>query len=108
MSMLDNIQDQNNDLDPIFEELKQIKALLINKERPFLTIDQASVYLGLSKNTMYGYTSRKVIPFYKLQDRKLYFRIEDLDRFVLNAKNKVASNEEIDSEAATKLLMSDK
>ena len=107
--MIRNRKYHNNDLDPIYEELKQIKALLINKERPFLTLDEASAYLGgISKFTLYGYTSKQILPFYKLQGRKLYFKIEDLDRFVLNAKNRVKSKEEIDSEAATKLLMSDK
>ena len=99
---------QNDELEPIFEELKQIKALLINKERPFLTAEEASEYLGISINTLYGYTSKKIIPHFKLQGRRLLFKVEDLDQWVLDSKNRVSSQEEIDSEAATKLLMSGK
>ena len=59
----------------------------IFEDRPFLTFDEASRYLGLSKNTLYTYTSKSLIPSYKVQGRKLYFKIADLNSFVLDKKN---------------------
>ena len=66
--------------------------MLIEKKKPFLSIDEASQYLGISKNTLYSYTSKGILPFYKMQRRKIYFRIEDIDEFVLNEKNRMKSN----------------
>ncbi len=57
------------------------------EDRPFLTFDEASRYLGLSKNTLYTYTSKSLIPAYKVQGRKLYFRICDLNNFILDKRN---------------------
>ena len=64
-----------------------------NEQRPFLTLDEASQYLGISKNTIYRYTSQGALIFYKLRNRKLYFKIDDLDEFVLNEKNKITKKE---------------
>jgi excisionase family DNA binding protein len=96
--------DMQEQLLKILIEIDQLKSLLINKEKPFLTIEEASKYIGLSKSTIYGYTSKGVIPYYKLQDRKLYFKQTDSDDFILNDKNKHKSNQEIESEAATYMV----
>ena len=66
---------------------------------PFLTMQEASEYLGLSKATLYVYTSKHFIDFYKVQNRKNYFKIEDLNNFVLNNQNKCKSVAEIKLEA---------
>jgi len=84
---------ENRDcLHEIADKLSEIKNLLIDKEKPFLSIDEASEYLGISKNSLYGYTSKGILPFYKMQGRRIYFKIEDIDEFVLNEKHKVNSN----------------
>lgn len=73
-------------------------------ECPFLTMDEAAKYLGLSKATLYSYTSKDLLPYYKLQNRKNYFKKQDLDDFVLNESNKNKSADEIDSEAKEEIL----
>ncbi len=89
----------------VLDELRSLKSILIQKDKPFLNIDETSQYLGISKNTLYGYTSKGKIPFYKLQGRRLYFRIDDLDKFVLDSKNRVSSMVEIEEKAATKIVV---
>lgn len=89
----------------ILSKLDSLQKALIDKEKPFLTIDEASEYLGISKNTLYGYTSKNIIPFYKIQGRKLYFKIDDLNKFILNKKNRSASQSEIEEKAATQILV---
>ncbi len=96
---------QPEEINQILDELRSLKNILIEKKKPFLNIDQASDYLGISKNTLYGYTSKGVVPFYKLQGRRLYFKIEDLNKFVLNSKNRVSSMGEIEEKAATKIVV---
>jgi len=80
----------------ILEKLEILKNVLLKKDKPFLTIDEASEYIGLSKNTIYRYVSMNIINHYKLQGRKLYFRIHDLDDFILNEKNKIFNTREIE------------
>ena len=57
--------------------------------KPFLSLEETADYLNLSRNTVYSYTHRKLIPFYKLRGRKLYFKIEELNKFILNEKNRI-------------------
>lgn len=67
-------------------------------QRSFLTADEAAEYLGIAKITLYTYTSKRVIPFYKTR-RKIYFKVEDLENYVLNSNNRIKSTEEIYQEA---------
>ena len=57
--------------------------------KPFLSLEETADYLNLSRNTVYSYTYRKLIPIYKLKGRKLYFKIEELNEFILNEKNRI-------------------
>jgi excisionase family DNA binding protein len=56
-------------------------------KNPFLNIVEASHYLGLSKNTLYQYTSERYIPFINF-GKKLYFIKEDLDNWILKHRFK--------------------
>ena len=103
MSIYNEInRDLNNE---ILQEILTLKAILLKREKPFIAFSDACVYLGISKHTLYGYTSKGIIPFYKNQGRRIYFKIEDLDGFILDKKNRVSSKEEIEVEAATYLLI---
>ena len=91
-------------LERVLIEIERLQKIASQREKPFLTIDEASEYLGISKATIYGYTSKGIIPFHKLQDRRLYFDINDLNEFVLNPKNRHKSVSEIKSEAVTRIV----
>ncbi len=73
----------------ILDKIENLQELLRKRKKSFLTIQETSEYLGISKNTLYGYTSKGILPFYKLRNRKLYFRISDLNKFVLSPENRV-------------------
>jgi len=49
-----------------------------------LNIKEASEYLQIPKATLYGYTCKGVLPYYKPQERRVYFKVEDLNNFILN------------------------
>ena len=78
-----------------------------NIESPYLTIKEASEYLKLKTSTLYSYTHKRVIPFYKLRGRKIYFLKEDLDNFIMgdNELNLVKSQKQIEAEAIEKLII---
>ena len=54
--------------------------------KTFLTAEEAATYLGIAKITLYTYTSKRIIPYYKSR-RKIYIKISDLDEFILNEAN---------------------
>ena len=86
---------KKNILHTILDRLDSIEKLMLKKEKPFMNLIDASKYLGISKNTLYSYTSQSVIPHYKMRGRRVYFKIEDLDKFILSNDNRVSSQEEI-------------
>jgi len=87
----------------ISEEIKSLKKILVEKEKPFLTMDEASKYMGLPKNTLYQYTSKNLLPYYKT-GKRVYFKIEELNDFILNKKNRYASTKEITGEKIKSFL----
>lgn len=66
--------------------------------KSFFTTKEAAFYLGIALPTLYSYTSRRIIPHYKTR-RKIYFKVEDLDNYVMNSDNRIKSDEEISQEA---------
>ncbi len=90
-------------LELISEEIKSLKRILIEKEKPFLTMDEASTYMGLPKNTLYQYTSKNLLPYYKT-GKRVYFKIEELNDFILNKKKRYASRNEITREKIKSFL----
>ena len=79
-----------------------------DSERPFLSLGEACEYLSLKPATLYSYTHKRVLPFYKVRGRKLYFLKDDLDNFILNEGNLVKSVQQIEDEAAKHFLTKDK
>ena len=47
-----------------------------------ITFDQACEFLGVSPKTLYGYTYKKIIPYYRPRGRHVYFRKSELAEFV--------------------------
>lgn len=59
-----------------------------------LSIEEAGKYLNLAKQTLYGFTSKNLIPFIK-RGKKLYFRKLDLDKWLMEGKQ--LTKEEIEA-----------
>jgi len=76
----------------------------INMTCPFMSLQEACCYLKLKPATLYSYTHKKVLNFYKLRGRKIYFKKEDLDNFILNEANLVKSNQQIETEAINNII----
>ena len=83
----------------IQNELIEIKELLkkqIIQQKEFLTIEEASEFLGLSTSRLYKMTSNKEIPHYKPGGKKIYLNRQELEQWILNSR--VASNSDFDDE----------
>lgn len=62
------------------------------KQQPdkLLTIEEAAEYLSLAKQTLYGFTSKNLIPHIKRAKRVL-FRRSDLDLWLMEGRKKSVS-----------------
>jgi len=60
---------------------KGIVSDQINKEKQLLNTEEASEFLGISRNTLYEWVLQRKIPFIKV-GRLLKFRIEDLEAWL--------------------------
>lgn len=89
----------------IDKKMGMLLNILINREKPFLDMNETSKYLGISKHTLYGYTCKGILPFYKLQGRRIYFRVKELDDFILQSKNRCSSNYELEEKVETRMAL---
>lgn len=62
-----------------------------------ITFDQACEFLGVSPKTLYGYTYKKIIPYYRPRGRHVYFRKSELAEFVTS--NRIAPVSELAEQA---------
>jgi len=93
-------QKLNNSIEEINSKLDKIQKLVLDKVKPFLNMDECSAYTGIPKATIYGFVSKGIIPFHKLNGKRTYFDKDEIDRFILNSKNRYKSNSEIEAEAS--------
>ncbi|MES2662825.1 MAG: helix-turn-helix domain-containing protein [Pseudomonadota bacterium] len=53
--------------------------------KEIFTVDEASKFLNLAKQTLYGFTSKNLIPFIK-RGKKLYFKKADLTLWLMEGR----------------------
>ena len=70
-------------------------------DRPYIGLEEACLFLSISKATMYQRTMRKTIPFYKI-DRKILFKVSELDAYI--ESHRVKTQSEIETEALESIL----
>ncbi|MBT3756276.1 MAG: helix-turn-helix domain-containing protein [Candidatus Cloacimonetes bacterium] len=56
-------------------------------ESPWLTVTECADYLRLKTSTIYSYLHQKKLRHYKLNGRRIYFKREDLDKFIMGVDN---------------------
>ncbi|HBI39989.1 MAG TPA: DNA-binding protein, partial [Tenacibaculum sp.] len=69
--------------DKILKKLFELETLINNQEvllKQVLNLNEAAKYLDISKSHLYKLTSRKEIPFYCPQGKRLYFKKDELDQ----------------------------
>ena len=84
------------------QRVKKIEELLLS-HKTVLTFDEVAIYTGLSKSYLYKLTSRSDIPFYRPNGKQLYFNKEEVDSWLL--RNRVKTNQEIQSEASSAVVL---
>lgn len=88
-------------LDELNIKLDKILALIIS-QKSVLTLDEAALYMGLSKSYLYKLTSGSKIPYSKPNGKLNYFEKEQLNVWML--RNKQKTLDELGDESSTYFL----
>lgn len=81
----------------ILEKLQQLEKLITSNnllQKPVLNFQEASQYLEVSSSHLYKLTSKRAIPHFCPNGKKLYFKREELNDYLL--RNKQLSTDEIE------------
>jgi excisionase family DNA binding protein len=89
-----------NKLTEIEKLIKQKNGITVGTEE-ILNLEMASAYVGISKSSIYKYTSTKEIPHFK-RGKRLFFKKVELDDWLTT--HKVISRDEIDKMATEYIL----
>ena len=88
----------NQNDDYMNEELKErfdrLERLSIMAAKNVLTIGEAALILGLSKNYIYKLTMKKKIPYYKPNAKTVYFKRSELEAWALTNRRGTAAEAE--------------
>lgn len=85
----------------ILDKLTEIADKLSEQnmlQKIVLNLNEAAKYLDISESHLYKLTSTRQIPHFCPQGKKLYFKREELDQWLL--RNRQTASEEIDRLAA--------
>ncbi len=74
------------------EHIKDVLDKILEQIKPVLTFEEACIYCGMSKSSMYKHTSANKIPYYKPEGKLIYFKREELDEWML--RNRQSTQEE--------------
>ena len=90
-----NYPDQFNQLLKRFDKLEA----QLQQAKPIMSLEQASIFLGMSKSYIYKLTSAGILPHSKPNGKTLFFSRDLLIIWALSNPHRGA--EELDSQAAT-------
>lgn len=78
---------------------KQVEALtnVLCTAKEVLNLEEAAIFLGIAKSSLYKMTHNQVIPFYKPNNKMVYFERSELLKWLRTCP--VASIQQIDEEA---------
>jgi excisionase family DNA binding protein len=89
----------------ILQKLEQLEKLITNQailQKPVLNFQEATRYLEVSDSHLYKLTSRKEIPHFCPNGKKLYFKRDELDLWL--QRNRQTTVAEIEQQASEYLL----
>lgn len=83
----------------IEEKIDTIERYIMISAKNILTADEAAAMLDMKVSMIYSLTSRRKIPFYKPNGKKIFFKKDELEQWVLS--NRVSTDDEIRRKAET-------
>ena len=92
------IEELKNQIEELKSEVESIKQLF-TIQKNVLNFSEVKLYTNLSTSYLYQLTSTGGIPCYKPSGKHLYFKREEVEKWLLS--NRKATNIEIDELAST-------
>ena len=92
---VDYLQKVADKVSPLEERIDNLEKRAISSKN-ILTLQEASVYIGVSLSQLYKLTSTQSIPHYKPRGKMCYFEKKELDAWLLrnhNGPDMINSNE---------------
>ena len=89
----------------ILQKLEHLEKLITNQgilQKPVLNFKEATQYLDVSESHLYKLTSRKEIPHFCPNKKKLYFKRDEIDLWL--QRNRQTTAAEIEQQASEYLL----
>ena len=83
-------------VDGLKKELEQVKNV-VYASKEVLNLEEASMFLGISKSSLYKLTHNQTIPYFKPNNKMVYFEKTELLKWL--RQNPVASQTQISGEA---------
>lgn len=93
--------DKYGDIAELFQRLKEIEEKLYLCW-DMLTVDEAALYLGVSKSQIYNMTSNREITLYKPKGKIIYFDRKNLDEVL--RRNPILSRNMVERSAITDIM----
>lgn len=90
---------ENEFLRQLSKQLERIEKAVLLRSKDVLTIEECSMLTGMTVGSLYRRTSNGEIPYYKPMGGKIYFRKEEIERWMLRGRQPGKS--ELESDAAT-------
>jgi excisionase family DNA binding protein len=92
-------------MDEVLKRLEKLERLIESQgvnAKEVLNFHEAAQFLELSHSHLYKLTSAGSIPHYKPNGKKIYFRRDELESWLL--RNKVTTSDEIEQQAADYII----
>ncbi len=85
--------------DILLSKLENIENILNQKDRPFLSFKQALEFLDVPEGTLRVWCSKSLLPYYRINNKRVFFKVDDIVQFVLSDTNRFKSRKEIEQSA---------
>lgn len=81
----------------IEKRLANIETML-QSQKNVLTFDEGASYLGVSHSCLYKWTMARIVPHYKPRGKMIYFKLAELEEWLL--QNRITPAYEIEAKAS--------
>ena len=83
-------------VDGLKQEVEKVKSV-VYASKEVLNLEEAAMFLGISKSARYKMTHNQVIPYFKPNNKMVYFEKSELLKWL--RQNPVASQAQVSEEA---------
>lgn len=93
-----------SDVELLRQEIRELRTINIISQKDALTVEEAIIFTGLSKQTIYNMCTKRVIPHYRSKGgKKIYFKKEELTDWMLGMK--ISTSDTLNAESAKRTFL---